>query len=38
MGSAFQERKLKGMFTAFDADSDGYLREEDFRALVARWS
>jgi len=38
MASTFQERKLKGMFAAFDADSDGYLREEDFRALVARWS
>jgi Ca2+-binding EF-hand superfamily protein len=38
MASAFQERKLKGMFAAFDADGDGLLREEDFRALVARWS
>jgi Ca2+-binding EF-hand superfamily protein len=38
MASAFQERKLKGMFAAFDADGDGCLREEDFRALVARWS
>ncbi|WP_327287200.1 EF-hand domain-containing protein [Streptomyces sp. NBC_01198] len=38
MASVFQERKLKGMFAAFDTDSDGYLREEDFRALVARWS
>lgn len=37
MASAFQERKLRGMFAAFDADSDGYLREEDFRALVDRW-
>ena len=38
MANAFQERKLKGMFAAFDADSDGYLREEDFKALVGRWS
>ncbi|MEV6570057.1 EF-hand domain-containing protein [Streptomyces sp. NPDC051577] len=38
MASAFQERKLKGMFAAFDADGDGYLREEDFASLVARWS
>ncbi|MFD5625803.1 MULTISPECIES: EF-hand domain-containing protein [unclassified Streptomyces] len=37
MASAFQERKLKEMFAAFDADGDGLLREEDFRALVARW-
>jgi Ca2+-binding EF-hand superfamily protein len=37
MASVFQERKLAGMFAAFDADCDGYLREEDFRALVARW-
>ncbi|WP_329459323.1 EF-hand domain-containing protein [Streptomyces sp. NBC_01497] len=38
MASVFQERKLKGIFAAFDADGDGYLREEDFRALVVRWS
>ncbi|MFB8348802.1 EF-hand domain-containing protein [Streptomyces niveus] len=38
MASAFQERKLKGMFAAFDADDDGYLRQQDFVALVARWS
>lgn len=37
MASAFQERKLKGMFAAFDADGDGYLRRQDFVALVARW-
>jgi Ca2+-binding EF-hand superfamily protein len=38
MASVFQERKFKGMFAAFDVDGDGYLREEDFRSLVARWS
>ncbi|MEO3752579.1 EF-hand domain-containing protein [Streptomyces sp. B6B3] len=38
MASAFQERKLRGMFAAFDVDGDGSLREDDFRALVARWS
>ncbi|AQU65297.1 EF-hand domain-containing protein [Streptomyces niveus] len=38
MASAFQERKLKGMFAAFDADGDGYLRQQDFVALVARWN
>ncbi len=38
MASAFQERKLREMFAVFDADGDGCLREEDFRALVARWS
>ncbi|MBY8882670.1 EF-hand domain-containing protein [Actinacidiphila acidipaludis] len=38
MASAFQESKLRGMFDAFDVDGDGYLREEDFRALTARWS
>lgn len=37
MASAFQVRKLQGMFTAFDADGDGCLRAEDFTALVARW-
>ncbi|MFG2719106.1 EF-hand domain-containing protein [Streptomyces sp. NPDC048416] len=37
MASVFQQRKLRGMFAAFDADGDGCLREEDFTALVARW-
>lgn len=37
MASAFQERKLRGMFAAFDSDGDGFLRKEDFVALVARW-
>ncbi|MET9481600.1 EF-hand domain-containing protein [Streptomyces sp. NPDC006638] len=38
MASTFQERKLRTMFAAFDTDGDGYLREGDFRALVARWN
>ncbi|MFJ2813287.1 MULTISPECIES: EF-hand domain-containing protein [unclassified Streptomyces] len=38
MASAFQERKLQEMFAAFDVDGDGLLREEDFAALIARWS
>jgi Ca2+-binding EF-hand superfamily protein len=38
VASAFQKRKIEGMFAAFDADGDGSLREEDFRQLVARWS
>lgn len=38
MTSVFQERKLRGMFDALDTDGDGYLREDDFRALVGRWS
>jgi Ca2+-binding EF-hand superfamily protein len=38
MASTFQEDKFRGMFAAFDADGDGYLREADFRALTARWS
>ncbi|MFD7541440.1 EF-hand domain-containing protein [Streptomyces sp. NPDC059819] len=37
MANAFQELKLKGMFAAFDVDGDGFLREEDFAALVDRW-
>ncbi|MEU9099686.1 EF-hand domain-containing protein [Streptomyces sp. NPDC048361] len=37
MASAFQVRKLTGMFAAFDADGDGCLCEDDFTALVARW-
>ncbi|MFC8128490.1 EF-hand domain-containing protein [Streptomyces sp. NPDC057302] len=37
MASQFQHDKLQAMFAAFDADSDGYLRADDFEALAARW-
>ncbi|MFD3548238.1 EF-hand domain-containing protein [Streptomyces sp. NPDC058655] len=37
MASVFQQRKIQGMFDAFDADGDGYLRRGDFEALAARW-
>jgi Ca2+-binding EF-hand superfamily protein len=37
MASDFQRRKVTGVFTAMDADSDGFLDEQDFRALTDRW-
>lgn len=37
MASGFQRYKLTSMFHAFDADGNGYLDEEDFRALADRW-
>ncbi|MCM2416929.1 EF-hand domain-containing protein [Streptomyces sp. RKAG293] len=37
MASVFQRNKIKGMFAAFDADGDGYLRRDDFEALAVRW-
>jgi Ca2+-binding EF-hand superfamily protein len=37
MASEFQRRKISGIFTAMDADQDGFLTEADFRALAARW-
>lgn len=37
MASGFQRVKLRAMFDAFDANGDGYLQEEDFHALAARW-
>jgi Ca2+-binding EF-hand superfamily protein len=37
MASEFQRRKISGVFGAMDADGDGYLTEDDFRALTARW-
>jgi Ca2+-binding EF-hand superfamily protein len=37
MASAFQRRKVAGVFTAMDVDQDGFLEEEDFEALTERW-
>jgi Ca2+-binding EF-hand superfamily protein len=38
MASEFQRRKIAGVFRAMDADNDGHLDEEDFRALTVRWT
>lgn len=38
MASDLQRRKITGVFTAMDADNDGYLEEHDFAALAGRWS
>src|SRR6266849_4817087 len=37
MASEFQRRKVAGVITAMDVDHDGFLEEEDFEALTARW-
>ena len=37
MASEFQRRKVAGVFTAMEVDHDGFLEEEDFEALTARW-
>jgi Ca2+-binding EF-hand superfamily protein len=37
MASAFQRRKIAGVFTAMDVDEDGFLEEADFEALTQRW-
>ncbi len=37
MASDLQRRKVSVVFTAMDANSDGFLDESDFRALTARW-
>jgi hypothetical protein len=37
MASEFQRSKIVGVFDAMDADGDGYLAEDDFRALTVRW-
>ncbi|QUQ70765.1 EF-hand domain-containing protein [Kutzneria sp. CA-103260] len=38
MSSDFQRRKVAGVFTAMDVDGDGFLTEQDFRALTDRWT
>jgi Ca2+-binding EF-hand superfamily protein len=38
MASDFQRRKIAGVFTAMDADGDGFLEASDFEALTARWT
>lgn len=37
MASEFQRRKIAGIFTAMDADGNGFLDESDFEALAERW-
>ncbi|GLW74838.1 calcium sensor EFh [Kitasatospora phosalacinea] len=37
MASEFQRYKLTSVFHALDTDGNGYLDEEDFRALADRW-
>ena len=38
MASDFQYDKIARVFAAMDVDGDGYLTENDFRALTARWT
>jgi Ca2+-binding EF-hand superfamily protein len=38
MASELQRRKVTGVFTAMDADNDGFLAERDFQALAGRWA
>ncbi|SDG47296.1 Ca2+-binding protein, EF-hand superfamily [Lentzea fradiae] len=37
MASDFQRQKVSPVFEAMDANHDGYLAEDDFRALTTRW-
>jgi Ca2+-binding EF-hand superfamily protein len=38
MASEFQRQKIARVFTAMDVDDDGFLEQEDFEALTARWA
>jgi Ca2+-binding EF-hand superfamily protein len=38
MASDFQQDKISRVFAAMDVDGDGYLTENDFQALTARWT
>jgi Ca2+-binding EF-hand superfamily protein len=38
VASEFQRSKVGRVFSAMDADGDGFLREQDFAALTARWA
>jgi Ca2+-binding EF-hand superfamily protein len=38
MASELQRRKATLVFTAMDVDADGFLEQEDFAALAARWT
>ena len=38
MASELQRRKVSPVFNAMDVDRDGYLEQEDFEALAARWT
>ncbi|MBR7839684.1 EF-hand domain-containing protein [Actinospica durhamensis] len=38
MASAFQRRKVSGVFEAMDSAGRGYLVEGDFEALAGRWT
>jgi Ca2+-binding EF-hand superfamily protein len=38
VATAFQRRKIEGVFHAMDVDHDDFLEEEDFADLTARWN
>jgi hypothetical protein len=38
VSTAFQRRKIAGVFHGMDVDQDDFLEEEDFATLTARWN